>query len=293
VLGLAVDLSLTIRVEETSTRGFEVIREGDMSHAPRDPRHDAILRALNAIGENFRIHLPPGLRITASTSIPAFSGLGTNSAAFAAGFGIAARYGAAMPPADELLDVLVELGGTAAHGGAALYGGLVASCAVQTARDTESHRVLRYALSDAWRVVIACPDFHLATADAMRVLPATLPHGVVRRTSGRLLGLLHALAVGDDALLGNCLVDEVHVPFRRSLVPGLSEALRKFEAEDIAGVTISGAGPALVMLTTDPQREERAAVNLEAAFREAGINVRMIRTRCCTHGALPDQSGIN
>ena len=288
VLGLAVDLALSIQVEESGSGGFEVLREGEMSHAPKDPRHDAILRALNAARERFSIKLPDSLRITATNHIPPFTGLGTNAAAFAAGFGIASRYASSAPPADELLDVMVELGGTASHGGAALYGGLVACCPVQTAQERVSHRVFRYALSEDWHFVIACPNHHMGTSDVVRVLPATLPHGVIRRTSGRLLGLLHALAVGDDTLLRNCLVDEVHVPFRRSLVPGVDKTLGRIETDELAGVTISGAGPALVMLTTDEQAAAKGETLMHATFAEEGMDVEIVRVGGCTYGALPD-----
>ena len=195
MLGLALDLSLHISVEERKEDGFEVVRDGEMSHEPDDPRHDGILRALNAARERFSIKTPNGLLIHARNEIPAFAGLGTSSGAFAAGIGIALRYARQSPGADALLDLLVELGGTPAHSGAALYGGLVAVCPVQPANKKVSHLVLRYALSEQWHFVVAKPDQRIGAADAVRLLPASVPHAVIKRTSGRLLGLLHALSL--------------------------------------------------------------------------------------------------
>ena len=100
--------------------------------------------------------------------------------------------------------------------------------------------------------------------------------------------LLHALAVGDDTLLRNCLVDEVHVPFRRSLVPGVDQALARIETDELAGVTISGAGPALVMLTTDEATAAKGAAIMEGAFAEEGMDVEILRIVGCPSGALPD-----
>jgi homoserine kinase len=288
VLGIAIDIALSIAVEEHKGVGFAVERHGPIptSHAPKDPRHDPILRALHAVQERYKIKLPAGLRISATNAIPAFSGLGTNSASFAAGFGIAAHYAKETPPADELIDLLVELGGTAAHGGAALYGGLVACCPVQTAQETVSHRVFRYACSDDWKFVVAAPAFHIGTAEVVRALPASLPHGVIKRTTGRLLGLLHALAVGDDELLRNCLVDEVHVPFRRTLAPGVDFALGAIEESGIAGATISGAGPALVVLTTKDEVAVQAEAILRTAFESAGVSVDVRTVGGWSSGAL-------
>lgn len=288
VLGIAVDIALSIAVEEKKNGGFEVVREGMMSHVPKDPRHDAILRALTAAQDRFDIKLPDGLEITATNKIPAFIGLGTNTAAYAAGFGIAARYAKQHPPADALLNLLVELGGTAAHGGAALYGGLVACCPVETAAEFVSQRVFRYALADEWHFVIACPQVHVGAADVIRVLPASLPHGVTKRTTGRLLGLLHALAVGDEELLRHCLVDEVHVPFRRRLVPGVDQALNAIADADIAGATISGAGPAIVLLTTSEDTAERGQAAMQQAFDGENMAVEILAVRGCDRGALPE-----
>ena len=205
VLGLAVDIPLHITVTEECEPGHHVVRHGEMSGAPEDPRHDGILRALQVGAERLQIKLPDALTITAENSIPAGTGLGTSSAGFVAGFGVAVRYAKESPPADELTDLLVELGGTAAHGGAALYGGLVATCPVQVAQEKVAHRVFRYPLNDAWRFVLACPKARIGTADARRVLPASLPHGVIKRTTGRVLGLLHALAETRGASAGQPL----------------------------------------------------------------------------------------
>ena len=286
ILGVAIDLAMHIHAEPLKQPGYGVVREGVMSHEPKDPRHDAILRSMLAMSERFEIKLPPGMKITAQNRIPAFTGLGTNAAAFAAGFGIAARFAKRIPPADELVDLLVELGGTAAHGGAALYGGLVACSPVHIGNEQVSHRVLRYPLADSWQFVLACPNVRVGTADVVRVLPANLPHGATKRTTGRLLGLLHALAVGDEALLRQCVVDEVHVPFRRELVPGMDRAIRDAGATG-AAVTISGAGPALVAITKTDAIADASADAMQAAFRDARVEAEILRVRPTVHGGLP------
>lgn len=287
VLGLAVDTPLHITVTQDSDPGHRVIRHGEMSGATEDPRHDGILRALQAGAERFRIKLPAGLTITADSSIPAATGLGTSSAGYAAGFGVAVRYAKEPPPADELIDLLVELGGTAAHGGAALYGGLVATCPVPVAKEKVAHRVFSYPLHDAWRFVLACPKVRIPTADARRVLPASLPHGAIKRTTGRVLGLLHALADGDETLLRRCLTDEVHVPYRRRLLPGLDKAILAGDEAGAAGVTISGAGPALVAFTTDASKAPAIGEAMAAAFETTGAEVDLLTVKTSRTGALP------
>lgn len=287
VLGLALDIPLDIQVSLREEKGHRVLRTGDISHAPQDPRHDPILRAMNAAAERYKIKLPDGLEIQACNRIPAYAGLGTNAASFAAGFGIALRHAKAPPDADAVIDLLVELGGTAAHGGAALYGGLVACSQVRTPAGRSSHRVFRYSLDPGWRVEVVCPDRRLGAAEAIRALPATLPHGVVKRTSSRLMGLLHALAVGDPDLLKPCLADEVHVPFRRNLVDGLGAALDEANSIEGAAATISGAGPALVVLGMETEAVGRAASAAKAAFADAGVAADSLAVGTLETGALP------
>ena len=286
-LGLALDIPLEITVTEGPENGHQIVRHGEMSGTPEDPRHDGILRALQTGAERFNIKLPDALTITANNSIPAGTGLGTSSAGFAAGLGVAVRYAKAAPPADALTDLLVELGGGAAHGGAALYGGLVASCLVQVAKEQMVHRVFRYPISSAWRFVLACPKVHIGTADVRRMLPASLPHGVIKRTSGRLLGLLHSLAEADEALLRRCIIDEVYVPYRRRLLPGLDAVMLAGEEAGAAGVTISGAGPALLAFTADEAKGPVIRDAMETALEAAGIEAELFIAKASTTGALP------
>ncbi len=290
VLGLAVDLPMRITVQETQNAKYRVTRQGEMSGVADDPRHDSILRAMLTAAENFKIKLPTGLDIHAESPVPAFTGLGTNSANFAAGLGIAVRYAKQAPAADELTDLLVTLGGTASHGGAALYGGLVATCPVQVAREVVSHRVFRYPISENWHLVLACPEIRVATADVRRVLPAALPHNVTRRTSGRLLGLLHALAEADADLLQKCLIDEVHVPYRRNLVPGMNEAMLAGQEAGAAGVTISGAGPALVAFSLDADKTSAIGEAMSQAFQQAELKSKVLNLRPATGGGLPSET---
>ncbi len=119
------------------------------------------------------------------------------------------------------------------------------------------------------------------------MLPASLPHGVIKRTTGRVLGLLHALAEGDETLLRRCITDEVYVPYRRRLLPGLDEAILAGEEAGAAGVTISGAGPALLALTTDESKAPTIRDAMANALQSAGAEVEILTVQASLTGALP------
>jgi homoserine kinase len=138
-----------------------------------------------------------------------------------------------------------------------------------------------------WHYVIALPDVQMGTADTKRVLPPTLPHAAVARSTGRTLGVLHALHHGDETLLRQCLTDEVHLPYRRRLLAGMSEALDAAVTAGAAGATICGHGPGLIAFTMVSGRTPEIARAMVKAFAEAGRLATTLTLQTAFYGALP------
>lgn len=285
VLGLALDLTMSIKVRKATSPGHFVERPG-AAEASLDARHDSVLRGLHAAAELLQIKLPLALQIVVESEIPQASGLGSNAAAFAAGLGIAARFRNRPFDVHGALELLVRLGGDAAHGAAALHGGLTAACGLNPPSEAARFRILEQPLHPAWRFPLALPNVHLGTADNRRILPPTLPHAVTTRTIGRLAGLLHALQQGDEDLLGPCLRDEVHVPFRRRLVPGLEAAIAAGVAAGACGATIAGHGPGVVAFTLDDAAAGSIADAMADTFRAHGLDARTFVLQVHGSGAL-------
>ena len=289
VLAVALDLPLHVSVQVTKQATHEVERRGTAEEMRMDARHDAILRGLHEAAAKFKIKLPDGIHVVADSRIPPASGLGTHTASFAAGIGIAMRFAKRRPDEHELIDLLVGLGGDPGHGAASLVGGFTAVCQTSVPSEPLGFRVLPCTLHESWRFVLACPETRITTADTRRILPPTLPHAVTARTTSRLVGLLDALERGDEELLAPYLFDEAHVPFRRRLVPGMEAALLAGRDAGAAGVTISGHGPGLVALTTDESRAAAIGEAFVQAFAEAEQIVETITTRATSRGALDDR----
>jgi homoserine kinase len=158
----------------------------------------------------------------------------------------------------------------------------------------QEHRLrqepLRQQIHDAWRFVVVMPDAQMGTAETKRVLPPTLPHAVTARSTGRVIGLLHALARGDEELLAACMFDEVHVPYRRRLVPGMEQALAAGRAAGAAGCTVCGHGPGLIALTTDEGLTGAIARAMEQAFVAVGRQATSLVLQTAHYGALPAQA---
>lgn len=288
VLALALDLPLGITVEPRTDGTLHVERRDDPSAHLEDPRHDPVLRGLRRGAELLDVSLQKGLSVLVEGTIPRGTGMGTISAGYAAGIAIAARLSKKKWTPAQLLDALVPLGGDPAHGAAALLGGLCATVQTSLPQQPQLHqRILPFLVHDDWHYVIALPDAQMGTADTKRVLPPTLPHAAAARTSGRTLGVLHALQHGDEDLLRQCLVDEVHLPYRRRLLPGMSEALDAAVGAGAAGATICGHGPGLIAFTMVAGRTAEIARAMVAAFGKAGRQATTLTLQTAFYGALP------
>lgn len=289
VIALALDLPLGITVEPRTDGQIVVDRRDDPSAHLDDPRHDPVLRGLQRGAELFDVPLQKGLSVIVEGTIPRGTGMGTISAGYAAGLGIAVRLAKKKWTPSAVLDALVPLGGDPAHGAASLLGGLTATVPLSLPQEPALHqRLLKMPVHNDWHYVIALPDVQMGTAETKRVLPPTLPHAAAARSTGRALGVLHAMQHGDEDLLRHCLVDELHLPYRKRLLPGLSEALDAAVAAGAAGATICGHGPGLIAFTIVSGRTVEIARAMVKAFADAGRLATTLTLQTAFYGALPN-----
>jgi homoserine kinase len=205
----------------------------------------------------------PSLDIEVETGVPLRSGLGSSSAAIAAGFRLyEALFGP--QPLARLLAAGNALEGHPENVAAALMGGLVACC------QCEDGSVL--ALSVPWprslRIVVATPDTQLETRRSRAALPATVPLRCAVNNIQRVALLLEALRAGEYSMLSEALRDCLHQPARCAIVPGLDRLLT-LQHPSLIGVCLSGSGPSVAAFARRdiPEISEL----MSAGFREAGV----------------------
>lgn len=292
VAGLALDLPLGITVNPGADGSIKIERRDDPSADQEDQRHDPVMRGLLFGSELWSVPLKQGLSIVVEGTIPRGTGMGTISAGYAAGLAVAVRMAKKKPEAAAVLDALITLGGDPAHGAAALLGGLTVTSQLSLPHEgTMRHQPLTHTIHKDWHYVIALPDVQMGTADAKRVLPPTLPHAATRRSIGRAFGVLRALELGDEDLLRACMVDEVHLPYRRRLVPGLSDALDQAVAAGAAGATICGHGAGIIAFTTHDARIANISQAMVASFARADREATTLTLQTAFYGAYPHSPG--
>lgn len=110
-----------------------------------------------------------------------------------------------------------------------------------------------------WNPMIKCiaviPQFEVKTEDSRSVLPEKYNKKDVIFNLQRLAVLTSA--VGDlkpnPQVIYNSMQDSLHQPYRKVLIPGLTEVLSSFTPEShdgFLGICLSGAGPTILCLAT-------------------------------------------
>jgi homoserine kinase len=264
----ALDLWNELVVEDADG-GPHVEIEGEGSaELPRDGSHLA-LRA-------FSLFAPvDGYSFSFVNRIPLERGLGSSAAAIALGLVAgSAVAGKSLSPA-ELLNAGLGLEGHADNLAAALFGGVCFSW------QSNGHvSAARIAADLPLSSILLVPVARTNTAESRSSLPATVRHEDAAANAGFAALLGAAVASGDAGLLAAAFHDRLHEQYRLGSTP-LFELLQSNEPAGIAGVTISGSGPSVVVWAAH-ERAVEVAAELERTLPD---NTRVLPLRVAQEGA--------
>lgn len=127
-----------------------------------------------------------------------------------------------------------------------------------------------------WRAIVVIPQEPLATSKARAALPARYSRSdvVANIQSAGLLGL--AFALGRADLLRVAMTDHIHQPYRAPFCPlldlilplagGHGVAENGIHQNGILGAALSGAGPAVLVITANEASIEPASTAIRAAL---------------------------
>jgi homoserine kinase len=273
-IGVAVGrwLRLTARAARASTGPPVIIdRRGSLRGLAVAPEADLVYQGFVAACRRAGRpdDVPTPLMLQIESDIPVARGLGSSAAAAVAGAAAAdALLGLELDQA-ALAALCSELEGHPDNVAAAVYGG--ANLAL-SARDGGEERLVVAPLPvhESLALAFAIPGFTVETKRARAVLPATVPRADAVAAAAKSAALVHGLAHADPRLLAAGLDDVLHVPYRRTLVPGYDEVTAAACAAGAYGATLSGSGPTLVAIAP----AERAAAVADAmvhAWRARGV----------------------
>ncbi|MES3034342.1 MAG: homoserine kinase [Gemmatimonadota bacterium] len=285
-IGMAVDRWLTASVIlDTAGTAVTMARGGSLQAvtcAPTDDLiHDGFVAACARAGRT----LPSGIAYDVSSTIPVARGLGSSAAALVAGAALA----------DFALDLGLGVHGIATlvsqieghpdNASPAAFGGAMLGVAND---DATADRHCTYAFSAlpvhaSLAFIFAVPPLEVTTAAARAVLPSHVSFGDAICALQRSAALTHGLATGDAALLGRALDDVLHVPYRRTLVPGYDAVVAAARGAGAFGGTLSGSGSALVAIGR-PAQAEAIARAMREAFAAHGLVAETLVTTTAVGG---------
>jgi homoserine kinase len=276
IFGLALQLYNVFTMTITSDPGWRVCLQPGM-RLPSDERN-LVFRAARALFTRVGV-TPPGLHLSMSMHIPLARGLGSSSSAIVGGLLAANQLTGDTVDRATLLSMAVALEGHPDNVTPALIGGLTLSYTVEA-----QHHYVTLPFPSDLTLVVAIPDFELATAQARAVLPARVSRAKAIFNSSRTALLVHALYSQQYALLASAMDDCLHQPYRAALIPGMAAAIAAGYAAGASGVALSGAGPTLLAITaTAPDTVAHA---LRTVFAQHGVTCHTKLLHADTTGAV-------
>lgn len=251
-IGLALSLYDEIIVETTDS-GLSVQVEGQgAGQLALDGGHlvvRAIERGLRVLGVR-----APGLAVRCRNAIPHSRGMGSSAAAVVGGLaavnGLVAQVDSTTLSEDELIQLSAEFEGHPDNAAAAVLGGAVVAW-IDHGCDPPRYSAVPLRLHPDIRLFPAIPEQRSSTAETRVLLPAQVSHHDARFNVSRAALLVVALTERPDLLLA-ATEDVLHQPQRAGAMPASAEYLRLLRRYGIAAV-LSGAGPSVIALSTEPQ----------------------------------------
>lgn len=247
---------------------------------------------------------PVETHVHVKNPIPLGRGLGSSAAAIVAGVNLANEVGNLKLSKARMLDYCLMEERHPDNVAAALYGGFVGTYLNELSpedldrmeiplsevlpepaggKDTglqppqppkDIGHYTKYQWSSEIKCICVIPQFEVSTAKAREVLPDSYSRKDLVFNMQRLAVLTTALGQSppDPSMIYTAMQDKIHQPYRRGLIPGLTEILQSVTPQShpgLLGICLSGAGPTILALATS--NFESIAEHLLAEFKKEGI----------------------
>jgi homoserine kinase len=222
---------------------------------------------------------PLALRI--DNQIPIGKGCGSSAAARLAGIALAVHFGGLRWTDNRIVGEASRREHHPDNAAACWMGGLAVA---RMSADGEAQIAPIVAKRD-WPLLLAVPPQSLPTEQARRVLPSQYSRADAVTNVQNSMLLLAAFVLGRADLLAPALDDRLHQPYRASLCP-LLPALQKLPGKSgVIGVTLSGAGPSVLIFLDSKASLARAKALVTAHLRKCRLPAELISAGITGRGA--------
>lgn len=252
-LGMALSYYDELEVEAVAGSGavVEIIGEG-AGEVPTD-ESNLVVRSIAYVFEQVGIAVP-GLKLKAHNVIPHGRGMGSSGAAVVSGI-VAAKgllEGVVDFTPERLLQLATDLEGHPDNVAPALFGGL--TIAWEDAKGPHHKKLIVHRGVSPLELV---PNFKMSTATARALQPESVPHEDAVFNVSRSALLVAALTQSPELLMA-ATEDRLHQEYRSEAMPEAGKVIELMRANNHAAV-VSGAGPSVLVLASDPAERMEAA----------------------------------
>jgi homoserine kinase len=247
-LALALDLYLEIEAAPAPQFGIDAFgRNQDICGGLT--RNLLIETYKSVLAEEQKPLVPLALRV--HNGIPVGMGCGSSAAVRLAGVALASAFGGLDWDAARIVERAVRLEGHPDNVAACWYGGLT------IAANAQQLAVVSLPPPRNWRAVLVLPESPLATSEARGLLPPSYERQDVVMNLQCVALLTAAFALGRADLMQLATRDRLHQPYRSEICPLLPALLPLAGRHGVMSITLSGAGPAVMLLVEERDQEGR------------------------------------
>ena len=252
-LGMALSYYDELEVEAVAGSGAVVEVHGEgVGEVPTDASN-LVVRSIAYVFEQVGVALP-GLKLKAHNVIPHGRGMGSSGAAVVSGI-VAAKgllEGIVDFTPERLLQLATDLEGHPDNVAPALFGGL--TIAWEDAKGPHHKKLIVHRGVSPLELV---PNFKMSTATARALQPESVPHEDAVFNVSRSALLVAALTQSPELLMA-ATEDRLHQDYRAEAMPEAGKVIELMRANNHAAV-VSGAGPSVLVLASDPAERMEAA----------------------------------
>jgi homoserine kinase len=251
-LGIALSFYDDLEVSTLPNGEISIEVEGEgAGQVPLDESHlvvKAILETFRRFGQPL-----PGLRLKATNRIPHGRGMGSSGAAVVSGI-MAAKgllSGTVEISDKDMLDLATEFENHPDNVAPALFGGLSIAW-----EDEKGPHTKKLSVHRGVAPLVLVPDTKMSTELARSMQPDSVPHEDAVFNVSR-SALLVAAMVQSPELLFAATEDRLHQNYRAAAMPETDALIQLLRSHSHAAV-VSGAGPSVLVLASDPAERLKA-----------------------------------
>lgn len=239
---LALALTLYLDIQAAPAKHYSIRATGRNADVCGATDRNLLLHTYKIVLQQQRVPEVP-LEFVVQNEIPLGMGCGSSAATRLAGVALASHFGRLGWDRGRILTEASRLEGHPDNTATCWLGGFTVAC-----WRGDEVEAISLTPSSKWQALVVMPQKPLPTVLSRKAVPETFTRADVVANLQRVGLLTAAFATGRGELLTTAVEDRIHQPYRAEACPLLKKLLPLSGQGSILSVTLSGAGPSVLLL---------------------------------------------